>query len=77
MASKKEKDSNVKKDWIDDEISLLIDILKANPCFWDVYHTDYTNRGIKEIAYMEIATSLDTNIPSTKPRINGSRALLG
>ena len=31
MASKKEKDSNAKKDWTDDEISLLIDMLEANP----------------------------------------------
>ena len=45
-----EKDSNTKKDWTDDEISLLIDMLEANPCLQDVYHTDYTNRGIKEIA---------------------------
>ena len=44
MASKKEKDSNAKKDWTGNEISLLIDELEANPCLWDVYHTDYTNR---------------------------------
>ena len=31
MVSKKEKDSNAKKDWTDDEISLLIDMLEANP----------------------------------------------
>ena len=76
MASKKEKDSNAKKDWNDDEISLLIDMLEANPCLWNVYHTDYTNRGIKEIAYSEIAISLDTNIPSIKTKINGLRAQL-
>ena len=57
MASKKEKDSATKKDGANDEISLLIDMSEANPCFWDMYHTDYTNRGIKEIAYTEIATS--------------------
>ena len=57
MASKKEKDSATKKDGTNDEISLLIDMFEANPCFWDMYHTDYTNRGIKEIAYTEIATS--------------------
>ena len=44
MASKKEKDSNAKKDWTGNESSLLIDELEANPCLWDVYHTDYTNR---------------------------------
>ena len=49
MASKKEKDSHAKKEWTDVEISLLIDMLEANPCLWEVYHFDYTNRGIKEI----------------------------
>ena len=34
-----------------------------------MYHTDYTNRGIKEIAYTEIATSLDTIIPAIKTKI--------
>ena len=38
MASKKEKDSNAKKDWTDDDTSLLID--EASSCLWDVYHTD-------------------------------------
>ena len=44
MVKKKEKDSNIKKHWTDDEISLLIDMLEANPCLWDVYHTDYISR---------------------------------
>ena len=76
-ASKKEKDLNAEKDWTNDEISLLNDMLEANPCLRDVYHTDYTNRDIKEIAYTEIATSLDTNIPSIKTKLNGLRAELG
>ena len=53
------------------EISLLIDMLEAKPSLWYVYHTDYTNRDIKEIAYTETATSLDTNIPLMKTKING------
>ena len=47
MASKKEKDSNEKKDWTDDEIFLLMGMFDANPWSWDMYHTDYTNRWIK------------------------------
>ena len=77
MVSKKEKDSNVKTDWTDDEISLLTDMLEAKPCLWDVYRTDYTKRGIKEIAYTETATSLDKNVPSIKTKINCLRAKLG
>ena len=51
-------------------MSLLIDMLVANPWLWDLHHTGYTNRGIKEIAYTEIATSLLTNIPSINTKIN-------
>ena len=39
MASKKETDSNAKKDWTNNEISLLIDMLEANPYLWDMYQT--------------------------------------
>ena len=71
------KNANAKKDWTDDEISLLIYMLEANSCLWNVYNTDYTNCRMKEIAYTEIATSLDTNIPLTKTKINSLRAQLG
>ena len=55
----KEKDSNAKpaKDWTDEEVPLLIDILEVNPCLWHVYHTDYSKRDVREITYSEIATS--------------------
>ena len=62
MESKKEKYLNAKKDYTDDEISLLTDLLEANPCLQDVYHTDYTSRSIKGTAYTEIATSFWTQI---------------
>ena len=52
-------------------------MLQTNPCSWDVYHTDYINHGIKQIANTEMATSLDTNIASIKTNINGLRAQLG
>ena len=65
------------KAWTDDETSLLIDVLEANPCLWDIYHTDYSKRGLKEIAYTEIATSLDKNITSIKAKINSMRTQLG
>ena len=74
----KEKDSNAKsaKDWTDKEVSLLIDMLEANHCLLDVYHTDYSKRDVREIAYSEIATWLETYIPSIKTKINGLRAQL-
>ena len=41
---KGEKYSKAKsaKEWTEDETSLLIDVLEANPCLWDIYHTDYS-----------------------------------
>ena len=65
------------KDWTDEEISLLIDMLEEKPCLWDVFDNGYTKRDVKEIAYTEIASSLDTNIESLKAKINGFRAQLG
>ena len=57
---RKKKYSSAIKCCTEDKISLLVDMLEANPCLWDVNHIDSTDRGIKEIAYMEIATLLDT-----------------
>ena len=44
MASKREKDSNLKKPGPCDEISLLVVMLEANPCLCDVY--SYTSQAI-------------------------------
>lgn len=44
---------------------MLIDLLEAKPFLWDVYHTDYINHDIKEMAY------------SIKTKIIGFRAQLG
>ena len=38
MVSKKKKGFKCKKDWTDDKISLLIDMLKASVCLWDMSH---------------------------------------
>ena len=65
------------KVWTDDETSLLIDMLEANPCLWDIYHTAYSKRDLKEIAYTEIATSLGTNITSIKAKTNSLRTQFG
>ena len=74
---KKDPKAKSAKEWTDDETSLLIDMLEANPCLWDIYQTDYSKRDLKEIAYTEIATSLDTNITSIKTKINSLRTQLG
>ena len=65
------------KDWTDEEIFLLIDMLEEKPCLWDVFNKEYTKRDVKAIAYTEIASSLDTNIEAIKAKINGLRAQLG
>ena len=51
-------------------------MLEEKPCLWDVFDKEYTKRDVKEIAYTEIASSLDTNIESIKAKINGLRAQL-
>ena len=44
---------------------------------WDVFDKAYTKRGVRKIAYTEIASSLDTNIESIKAKINGFSAQYG
>ena len=74
---KKKNKSKGGKDWTNEEISILIDMLKEKPCLWDVFDKEYTKRDFKEIAYTDIASSLDTNIESVKAKTNGVRAQLG
>ena len=73
----KPEDSKAKsaKDWTDDEISLLIDLLESNTCLW--HHKDYSKRDLKEIAHSNIAESFDTNIASIKTKINSLRTQFG
>ena len=75
---KGKKDSKVKaaKEWNDDELTLLIDMLEFKPCLWDIYHLDYLKRVMKEIGYSEIATASNTTNTSVKTRINGLREQL-
>ena len=65
------------KDWTDEEISLMIDMLEEKPCLWDVFDKEYMKRDVKEIAYTDLVSCLDTNIESIKAKINGLRAQLG
>ena len=44
---------------------------------WDFFDKEYTKWDVKEIAYTDIASSLDTNIESIKTEINVLRAQLG
>ena len=76
---KGKKDSKAKaaKEWNDDELTLLIDMLESKPCLWDIYHPDYLKRDMKEIGYSEIATALNMTNSSGKMKINSLRAQLG
>ena len=46
----KKTNSKEWKDWMDEEISLLIDMLEEKPCLWDVFDKQYTKRDVKEMA---------------------------
>ena len=65
--SKKDKKADDKfkaaKDWTEEDINSLIELLEKKSCLWDIYRKDFKKRNLKEIAYSEIATALDTAIP--------------
>ena len=46
-------------------------MLEEKPCLRDAFDKEYTKRDVKEIAYTDIASSLDTNIESIRAKING------
>ena len=48
---KKDPKAKSVKEWVDDETSLLIGMLEANSSLWDIYHTYYSKRDLKDIAY--------------------------
>ena len=92
--AKKAKDENEKekntakinkskggKDWKDEEISLLIDMLEEKPCLWDVFDKAYTRRDVKEIAYTEILYTqvlwIQTSNPSMQKLIGSELNLEG
>ena len=55
----------------------FIDILKENPCLWDVFHKDYSKRDVKAVAYSSLAAVFETNVSFIKTKINRLRAQLG
>ena len=76
-SKEKSKKENAKglKDWSNDEVSMLINLLEENPCLWDVFQKAYSKHD--EIADTELESPLDTATDSVKTKINGLRAQLG
>ena len=74
----KEKGKEKKaKDWTDEEITLLIEMLEERPCLWDVFDKEYSKRDVRDVAYTDIASALDVTIESLKAKVNGLRAQFG
>ena len=77
-AAKEKKDKASKgkgaKDWKEDKVSMLTELLKEKPSLWDVFNKDYSKLDVKDTAYKEITDDFGCNITSTKGKINGLRA---
>ena len=67
----KKTKSKVGKDWTDEEISLLIDMLEEKPCLWDVFDKVYETGRQRNSLYG------DSKFFGYKAKINGLRAQLG
>ena len=54
---KKDKASKRKgtKDWKEDKVSMLIEILEEKTSLWDVFNKNYSKRDVKDTAYQEKA----------------------
>ena len=76
---KKDKASKGKgvKDWTEDEVSMLTELLEERPSFWDVFNKDYSKRDVKDAVCKEKAGVFGCNVTSIKGKINGLRAQYG
>ena len=77
---RKEKKANKAKggkDWQEDKVSHLIELLEERPSLWDVFHKDYAKRDVRDVAYNKIAEVFECNTASIKSKIDGLRAQLG
>ena len=63
---KKDKESKGKcaKDWKEDEISMLIELLEERRSLWDVFNKDYSKCDVKDTSYKEIADVFGCTISS-------------
>ena len=64
------------KNWTDEEISLLMDMLEEKLCLWDVFDKEYMKRDVKEIACTEITSSLEQTPHPSKQKLMGSEVSL-
>ena len=47
-----------KKNWVDSEIELLIDLYEQSPGLWDIFDKSYQKRDVKEKRYADISEEL-------------------
>ena len=64
--TKRDDKSKGAKEQTEEETTSLIELIENKACLWDIYNKDFKKRDLKEIAYSEIATALDTTIASVK-----------
>ena len=61
--TKEKKDNASKgksvKDWTEDEVSMLTELLEERPRTWDVFNRDYSKRDVKDTAYKKKLAFLD------------------
>ena len=75
--TKRDDKSKGAKEWTEEETTSLIELIENKACLWNlIYNKGYKKRDLKEIAYSEIATALDTTIASIKTKINSLRTNL-
>ena len=65
------------KKWTNDETNVLIDMLEARSCLWDVFDKNYHARDKRDKAYQEIELELEVPASEIKAKINKLRSQLG
>ena len=66
---KNPKKTKINKFWTEEETIELIEQLESRPCLWDVYHTTYSKRDVKELAYAELSDQFELPIAEIKSKV--------
>ena len=73
----KHENKKQKGKWKEENVTALIDLLEEQPCLWNIFDSQYTEREKRDSAYKEISAKLEWEVGEIKTKINNLRAQLG
>lgn len=60
-------------EWSKDLTTKFIEIYRENPCLWQIKHSSYTNRNLKQKAYEELIHLIKPSFPDANEKFVKSK----